>query len=109
LDAVLYFKVDANVVVDRMSKRRVCSQCGATYNLVSQPPKREGKCDKCGGALTTRADDTPESIRKRLEVYEKTTQPLLQYYEKKDVLKVLDASRPVPDVAHDVMQICGAK
>src|SRR5258706_6223218 len=99
LDAVLYFKVDANVVVDRMSKRRVCSQCGATYNLVSQPPKREGKCDKCGGALMTRTDDTPESIRKRLEVYEKTTQPLLQYFEKKGVLKIVDASRPVQDVA----------
>ncbi len=109
LVAVLYFKVDANVVVDRMGKRRVCSQCGATYNLVSQPPKREGKCDKCGGALITRADDTPESIRKRLEVYEKTTQPLLQYFEKKGVLKILDASLPVQDVAKDVMQICGAK
>jgi len=109
LVAVLYFKVDANVVVDRMGKRRVCSQCGATYNLVSQAPKREGKCDKCGGALITRADDAPDSIRKRLDVYEKTTQPLLQYYEKKGVLKILDASRPVQDVAKDVMQICGAK
>jgi adenylate kinase len=109
LDHVLYFKVDAAVVIDRMSKRRVCSQCGTTYNVVSQPPKREGKCDKCGSALITRADDTPESIRKRLEVYEKTTQPLLQYYEKKGTLKVLDASLPVADVAKDVHQICGVK
>jgi len=109
LDNVLYFKVLADVVVARMGKRRVCSQCGATYNLVSQPPRREGKCDKCGSALITRADDTPESIRKRLEVYEKTTQPLLQYYEKKGTLKILDASLPVQDVAKEVLQICGVK
>jgi len=109
LDAVLYFKVDTNVVVDRMGKRRVCSQCGTTYNLVSQPPKKEGKCDKCGGALITRADDKPESIRKRMEVYEGTTQPLLQYYEKKGVLKILDAALPVPDVAKEVTQIVGPK
>lgn len=109
LQAVLYFKVDANVVIDRMSKRRICSQCGATYNLVSQPPKKEGKCDKCGGSLIARADDTPDSIRKRLDVYETTTQPLLQYYEKKGMLKILDASLPVQDVARDVTQICGVK
>ena len=109
LDAVLYFKVDAAVVVERLGKRQVCSQCGTTYNLVSQPTKREGICDKCSGALMTRVDDAPESIRKRLEVYEETTQPLLQYYEKKGALKILDASRPVQDVAKDVMQICGVK
>jgi adenylate kinase len=109
LDAVLYFKVDANVVIERMGKRRVCSQCATTYNLVSQPPKHEGKCDKCGGALITRADDTPESITKRLDVYEKTTQPLLQYFEKKDVLKVLQASLPVNDVAKEVADVCGVR
>ncbi len=109
LQAVLYFKVDATVVIDRMSKRRVCSQCGATYNLVSQPPAREGKCDKCGGALIARADDTPEAIRNRLAVYEETTQPLLQYYEKKAILRILDASLPVQEVGREVMQICGAK
>lgn len=109
LDAVLYFKVVANVVIERMGKRRVCSQCGTTYNLVSQPPKRDGKCDKCGAALIARADDEPAAIRKRLEVYEKTTQPLLQYYEKKSVLKICDASLPVQDVAKEVMQICGVK
>jgi len=109
LDAVLYFNVDAAVVIERMSKRRVCSQCGATYNLVSQPPKQEGKCDKCGAALITRVDDQPDSIRKRLQVYEKTTQPLLQYYEKKGILKVLHASLAVQDVAKEVAQICGSK
>jgi adenylate kinase len=107
LDAVLYFNVNVDVVVERMGKRRVCSQCGATYNLVSQAPKQAGKCDKCGAALMTRVDDQPESIRKRLEVYQQTTEPLLQYYEKKGILKVLNASLPVADVAKEVAQICG--
>jgi len=102
LDRVLYFKVDAAVVIERMGKRRICSQCGQTYNLVSQPPKKEGVCDKCGGALIMRSDDQPESIRKRLEVYEETTHPLLEYYEKKSVLSVLNASLSVDDVAKQV-------
>src|ERR1035438_2599520 len=69
LEAVLYFSVDVDVVIDRMGKRRICSQCGATFNLVSQPPKREGHCDKCSAFLVMRPDDQPEAIRKRLEVY----------------------------------------
>ncbi len=107
LDAVLYFDVDAAVVVDRMGQRRVCSQCSTTYNLVSQKPKTESKCDKCGAALITRSDDQPDSIRKRLEVYESTTQPLLKYYEKTGILKILHASLPVQEVAKEVSQICG--
>jgi adenylate kinase len=109
LDDVLYFNVGAQVVIERMSKRRVCSQCGATFNLVSQPPKHEGKCDKCGAGLTMRTDDQPESIRKRLEVYQETTKPLLQYYEKKGVLNVVDASSSVQSVSKDVVRICGPK
>ncbi len=109
IDRILYFKVDASVVVDRMGKRRVCSQCGATYNLVSQTPKQEGRCDKCGGALTMRSDDQPESIRKRLEVYEETTSPLLDYYEKKGTLSVLSASQSVQEVANQVSSIVEGK
>jgi adenylate kinase len=106
LDRVLYFNVDAAVVVERMSKRRVCSQCGATYNLVSQPPKTEGVCDKCKGKLITRADDTPEAIKKRLIVYEQTTKPLLDYFGKKSILDILNASASVEEVAKQVRAIC---
>jgi len=109
LTAVLYFKVDANVVIERMGKRRVCSKCGATFNLESLPPKRAGKCDKCGEPLITRVDDEPASIRKRMDVYEETTRPLLEYFEKKGVLKVFDASLPVQEVAQEVLKICGVK
>jgi adenylate kinase len=109
LNRVVYFKVDASVVVDRMGKRRICSQCGQTYNLVSQPPKQEGHCDKCGGAIVMRSDDQPESIRKRLEVYEETTSPLLDYYEKKGVLSVISASLSVQEVAAQVNSILKGK
>jgi adenylate kinase len=109
LDQVLYFKVDAAMVIERMSKRRICSQCAHTYNLVSQPPKVAGLCDKCQSPLVTRADDEPQAIRKRLEVYEKITSPLLQYYQKKGTLSVLNASLSVEDVARQVAQVCAAK
>jgi len=102
LDRVLYFKVDAPVVIERMGKRRVCAQCATTYNLSSQPPKVEGVCDKCSGKLITRSDDTPEAIGKRLAVYEQTTKPLLEYYGKKDILDVMDASLGVEVVAQQV-------
>ena len=106
LDRVLYYKVDASVVIERLGTRRVCSQCGQTYNLVSQPTKVEGICDKCGGKLITRSDDTPAAIGKRLEVYEQTTKPLLDYYEKKGVLTVLNASLSVDEVAKQVKAVC---
>jgi adenylate kinase len=106
LDRVLYYKVDAAVVIERLGTRRVCSQCGQTFNLVSQPPKVDGVCDKCGGKLITRSDDTPAAIGKRLEVYEQTTKPLLDYYEKKGVLTVLNASLSVDEVAKQVKAVC---
>jgi len=109
LSAVLYFDVAVDIVIERMGERRICSQCGATYNLVSQPPKVEGTCDKCRAALVARADDQPGSIRKRLDVYQESTKPLLDYYEKKAALKRLNASQSVQVVAQEVAQICGFK
>ena len=109
LSAVLYFDVAVDIVIERMGKRRVCSQCGATYNLVSQPPKVGGTCDKCRATLVARADDQPESIRKRLDVYQESTKPLLDYYEEKAVLKRLNASQSVQVVAQEVAKICGFK
>ena len=109
LDRVLYFQVEAPVVIERMGKRRICSQCGQTYNLASQPSQAEGKCDKCGGTLVTRSDDKPEAIRKRLEVYEETTSPLLEYYRKKEILSVINASQSVEEVARQVNAVCLAK
>ncbi len=105
VDQVIYFKIEPTAVIERMSMRRICSQCGTTYNLVSQPTKVEGKCDKDQAALVVRSDDKPDSIRKRLEVYQETTSPVLAYYEKKNILSVLSASLSVPDVAKAVADI----
>jgi len=107
LDAVLYFKVDASAVIDRMGKRRICSQCGQTYNIVTQPPQVEGKCDRCSGPLVMRSDDQPDAIRRRLEVYEESTINLLQYYEKKGVMRVIAASLSVEEVTRQIDVICG--
>jgi len=109
LDRVLYFQVEPVVVVERMSKRRICAQCGQTYNLTSQPPKQEGRCDRCGGALIMRSDDKPEAIRKRLDVYEETTSPLLDYYRDKDLLTVVNASLSVSEVSKQVQAACAGQ
>jgi len=107
LDKVLFFKVDASVVANRLGLRRVCVKCHANFNLVSNPPKKDGVCDVCAGPLTMRDDDNPDSIRKRLQVYEEITSPLLSYYEETKRLKVLDAAQPVNVVAKEVALICG--
>ncbi|MEM2618659.1 MAG: nucleoside monophosphate kinase, partial [Candidatus Hadarchaeales archaeon] len=77
------------ILVKRLSSRRICSKCGAIYNLVSLPPKEPGKCDRCGGELYQREDDKPEVIRKRLEEYQKLTKPLLDFYARKGILKTI--------------------
>ena len=82
LDVALYFKTSPNVVIDRLSGRRACPQCGANYHIRNIPPKVEGKCDRCGASLVQRSDDEPRTVRHRLEVYEKETAPLLEYYQK---------------------------
>jgi adenylate kinase len=109
LEKVLYFKVDPAVVVERMGLRRVCAQCGTSYNLVSHPSKVEGVCDVCGGELIMRTDDAPEAIRKRLQVYSETTSPLLAYYEKKGILSMVDASQSVEAITRQLAKYCGMK
>jgi len=108
LERVIYFKAETQLVIERMSQRRICSRCGATFNLISQPPKKSGVCDRCSGELITRTDDFPEStVRKRLKIYEETTSPLLAYYEERKVLSVVNAAQPVDVIAREVAAICG--
>jgi adenylate kinase len=85
IDAVIHLMVPEWIIVERLSSRRICQNCGAIYNLLFLKPKNDMICDKCGGKLYQRSDDTPEVIKKRIEVYEKQTQPLLQYYRDKGV------------------------
>ena len=90
IDAVLNLQVSDDILIKRISGRRVCSKCGETYHVVNHPPKVEGICDVCGGNLVQRKDDTEETIKTRLKIYNKQTKPLLKYYEKQNLLKNLN-------------------
>ncbi len=98
LDHVVNLVVPAEVVVGRLRDRWLCGACGAIYNLSTKPPKVVGRCDNCGGELKQRADDNPETVRARLEVYEKETAPLVAYYADRGVLRNVDAAGPAAQV-----------
>ena len=95
LDAVVLFMAPREVLVPRLTGRRTCGSCGAVYNVVTQPPVVEGVCDRCGGALVQRADDTPEAIHRRLDVYEQQTAPLAGYYRDRGLLREVDGTASV--------------
>lgn len=90
---VVNFEVDNDLIIARLSNRRVCKSCKANYNVKFMPPKVEGKCDKCGGELFTREDDKLESITHRLEVYRKETEPLIEFYKKLGKITDIDSAR----------------
>ena len=92
LDMVVDIQVAKEVILDRLTTRRTCEGCGEIYNVKSNPPKEEGKCDKCGGAVTQREDETEEAISNRLDVYNEMTAPLAGFYEKEGSLISIDAT-----------------
>ena len=106
------YAIDVDVpdenIVKRMSGRRACLECGATYHVVSIPPKKEGICDACGSELVLRDDDKPETVQKRLDVYHEQTQPLIDYYKKAGILKSVDGTQPMEKVFEDITAILGA-
>ncbi len=95
-------------IVRRMSGRRACLKCGATYHVEHIPPKVEGICDKCGSELVLREDDKPETVQNRLTVYHEQTQPLIDYYDKKNILKTVDGTKDMQEVFNDIVNILGA-
>ena len=105
------FAIDVDVpdenIVKRMSGRRACLDCGATYHIVSIPPKKEGVCDVCGSELVLRDDDKPETVQKRLDVYHEQTQPLIDYYKKQGILKSVDGTQAMEDVFANIVEILG--
>lgn len=105
------YAIDVNVpdenIINRMSGRRACVTCGATYHVVHVPPKAEGICDKCGSKLILREDDKPETVKNRLDVYHKQTQPLIDFYSKKGVLKTVDGTVDMHDVFAAIVAILG--
>ena len=105
------FAIDVEVpdehIVRRMSGRRACVGCGATYHVVHAPAKKEGICDRCGEALILRDDDKPETVTKRLSVYHEQTQPLIDYYKKKGCLAGVDGTKDMEEVFEDICRIIG--
>lgn len=106
------YAIDVDVpdenIVNRMSGRRACLNCGATYHLISIPPKVEGICDRCGSEIVLREDDKPETVQKRLKVYHEQTQPLLDYYKNQGILKSVDGTQPMDEVFKAIVTILGA-
>ena len=94
-------------IINRMSGRRACINCGATYHIVYNPSKKEGICDTCGQQLVLRDDDKPETVQKRLKVYHEQTQPLIDYYKKQNILKSVDGTQPMEKVFADIVAILG--
>ncbi|MFA5247264.1 MAG: adenylate kinase [Candidatus Micrarchaeia archaeon] len=92
IDIVFNVELAEDEIVRRISSRKSCPKCKAVYNLLFSAPKKEGTCDKCGSQLITRSDDNPETVRNRIKVYEENTKPLVEFYEKKGVLKRIDSS-----------------
>ena len=95
-------------IIRRMSGRRACVGCGATYHLEYAPTKKEGICDACGGELILRDDDKPETVKKRLDVYHEQTQPLIDYYTKAGILKTVDGTVDIEDVFRAITEILEA-
>ena len=105
------YAIDVDVpdenIIRRMSGRRACLTCGATYHIEHIPPKKEGICDKCGSELVLRDDDKPETVKNRLAVYHEQTQPLIDFYEKKGVLRTVDGTLPMEEVFAAITGILG--
>ena len=107
VDYAINVDVPDENIVNRMSGRRACLNCGATYHIVSIPPKKEGICDVCGSELVLRDDDRPETVQNRLKVYHEQTQPLIDFYEKKGVLRSVDGTLPMEEVFTAITKILG--
>lgn len=105
LDYAIDVDVPDENIVTRMSGRRACLSCGGTYHIVFNPPKKEGICDLCGGELSIRKDDEPETVQKRLNVYHAQTQPLIDYYTGEGILKSVDGTQEVSKVFEDIKAI----
>lgn len=108
LDYAIDIDVPDENIVSRMSGRRACPKCGATYHVIHAAPAKEGICDKCGSELYLRDDDKPETVQKRLVVYHEQTQPLIEYYQKENILHTVDGTKGLEEVFQGIREILGA-
>lgn len=107
VDSVVFLDVDADEVVKRLSNRRICPNCNTVYNLLNRPPKVEGKCDNSDGDLIRRVDDEPDTIRKRLEVYEKETLPILDFYEQRYDVHRITGTGSIEAITQNIVETVG--
>ena len=109
IDHVVSIEVDDAAIEGRMTGRRVCAKCGASYHITANPPKTEGLCDLCGGELIRRKDDAPETVRRRLQVYHSTTEVLKDFYGKLGRLRLINGSQSIEGANEDILKAIGAE
>ena len=109
IDHVVSIEIDDSVIEGRMTGRRVCGKCGASYHVVANPPKTEGVCDSCGSELIIRKDDAPETVRKRLDVYHAQTEVLMDYYGKQGKIRHIEDNQSIEGANEDILVAIGAK
>jgi adenylate kinase len=107
IDYVININVDKELLMERLTGRRICKECGSTYHLIFNPPAKEGVCDKCGGELYQRADDNAETVQNRLDVNIKQQEPLLTFYEIKGYLRTIDGQQDINKVFTDIEYLLG--
>ena len=107
IDHVVSLEVDDDEIAGRMSGRRVCTHCGATYHIVNNPPKTEGICDLCGKAVAIRKDDEPETVKHRLQVYHASTEVLKDYYAEQGKLRLVYGNQPIENTHQDILKAIG--
>lgn len=107
IDRVVSIEIPDDVIEARMTGRRVCGSCGASYHITANPPKTEGICNACGSELVIRKDDTPETVRHRLEVYHAQTEALKGFYEELGKLRLIEGNQPIEDATRDIMAALG--
>lgn len=105
VDSAVYLDASLPVVLERLTGRRICRQCGAIFHMKNNPPKQEGVCTACGGEVYQRADDNEETIKNRMDVYMKNTKPVIDYYEVQGKLKKVDADKDSQEVQESLMHI----
>ena len=109
IDHVVSIELADDVIEGRMTGRRVCTSCGASYHIAANPPKQEGICDLCGSAVSIRKDDAPETVRKRLKVYHDQTEVLKDFYAKAGKLRLVEGNQPIEDANRDILKAIGAE
>ena len=109
IDYVVSIEIADDVIEKRMTGRRVCPGCGASYHIANNPPKTEGICDVCGGQLLIREDDAPETVRNRLAVYHEMTEVLKTYYAQQGKLRIIQGDQSIQDTNRDILEAIGAK